>query len=312
MALTDSVVHALPTPSVLRLKSSTNKKGYTSALYDNADIKNAKTTLKGKEGTFTVQRSISDAGGMRVVISFLSSKSSWGRYAFLQLVRTADGNDWAHGANNPLTEGVDVYPRTDPNSGYRVDNRYGFPFFTQQKKTVATDLSDLELTGCTIGGKKTPAKLDDPPGGTVMLSRQSVLASTTFQFFRFEAVASVMDLTSKKILGTVEWVFDCHYGSGKNANTATIHCYEPILMETLLKSKDKTKRDAAQTRFDARNACYDFWNNELVAKDVKWGNSPAQWQNIPGDINTWSYDGAIFKPKKNIFSKIFGLGCSSE
>lgn len=307
MALDDSVVHALPAPSILRMKTFTTKKGHTSTMYDNADIKHAKSTHKAKEGTFTVTRSISDAGGMRVVINFLSSKSRWNRYAFLQLVRTADGNDWAHGSDNPLTESVDVYPRTDPASGYRVDNRYGFPFFTQQKIARTHDLADLELTGCTIGEGKTPAKLDDPPGGTMMLSRKSVMDSNTFQFFRFEAVASVMDLSSKNIIATLEWVFDCHYGSGKNPNTATIHCYEPVVMETLLAHKDQTIRDAAHTRFDKRNAAYDFWNNELVAKDVKWNNnSPLVWQAIPGDINTWSYDSADYKPKKSLFSKLFG------
>ena len=131
--------------------------------------------------------------------------------------------------------------------------------------------------------------------------------STTFQFFRFEAVASVMDLSSKNIIATIEWVFDCHYGSGKNPNTATIHCYEPVVMETLLAHKDQTIRDAAHTRFDKRNAAYDFWNNELVAKDVKWNNnSPLVWQAIPGDINTWSFDSADYKPKKSLFSKLFG------
>jgi hypothetical protein len=252
-------------------------------IYDVDAIEQSSFSLVGAQGTFEVSLGVSSHGGVEATIEYLPTRSRSTRYYFVQVCRSSDGTAWAHGANNVLTKSVDVYPRTDPASGYRVDNRYGYPFFSQQEAAHSPDFSDLKVVGCSVGDKATPARLNDGAGGLSTAVRLKEI--DTALFFRFEAIASLMDLGTKNILDSVEWVFDVLFRSPHSMQKSVFLVYPPVLMRTLLTSKDVTVREAANARFIARNACFSFWNEKFVPNQK--GRVP-----VPGTPVNWAYDGS--------------------
>jgi hypothetical protein len=280
MGLENSVVHALPAPYVCLMKQG--------VIADLSPIKKKSFDLKSKLGKVTVGLGTSDHGGVKATITFSPSRKIADRLYFVQVVRSSDGNEWAHGADNVLTKSGDVWPRTDPRSGYRIDNRYGKAFFSQQDAMTSTDGADLRVVGCEVGYGKTKAKLVDPAGGYSTAARLANVVGA--KFFRFEAMASLMNLRTKNILDSVEWVFDVAFKGRFTMSDAGLLVYQPALLSQLLKSKDESVRGAALSRLYARNDCFTFWNEELVAKNVKMGVGPTNWEPVPGTLANWAHE----------------------
>jgi hypothetical protein len=276
MALEDSVTHALGMPYVCRYTSEGPK------YYDIAAITKKDHKLKGRWGTFDVTLGVSSMFGLEIEIQFKASLFKHRRYYFIQVVRTSDGTGWAHGKDNALTRSEDVYPRTDPRSGYRVDNRQEYPFFSQHEPAVP-DFIDLKPVGCTVGGWWGAAIMRDGPAGFFTVSDRKLAENNEASFFRFEAITSVMDLESKDIIESLEWAFDVRFRHPWSSPANTALCvYEPQLMRTLLASPKNEVREAANARFVARNECFAFWN-EYVDEKVR---------QVPGTLANWAADGS--------------------
>ena len=145
---------------------------------------------------------------------------------------------------------------------------------------------DLEVVGCTVGDKKTKAQLKDGAGGFVTALR----LKNNALFFRFEAMACLMEFSTKKILDSVEWVFDVAFRGQFTLSNSALRVYQPMLLSDRLTSKNTGIREAANSRFVAPKQCLSFWNEELVAKNVKIGSEPVTWQEVPENPMTWAYE----------------------